>query len=1562
MQNFLITRVTTVLSAELKTKVSVKKINVRFMDRLVLNGLMLEDRKKDTLLYAGEARVNLTDWFFFKDKIVFKNVQLDNAIVNMNRSDSTWNYQFIIDYFAGGPKDSTKKGGGPVLDVKELHFKNIQFNKIDGWIGQNMIASLKKMDLVMDSLNIKKRTLAIKDIYLEEPKFWQADYDGKRPADSGLLGQLQKIPVISAFKWNNSGWVVRLGKLQMFDGEFRNDKAGDRTMYADRFDGKHIIFNKINGSFNDLLFLNDTLRTRVNISAKERSGLNIEKLESDLRFTPELMEFNNLTLQTDKSKLGPYYSMSYKAFKDMNNFLSDVQLEANFLNSTLSTDDLAVFDPQLRSMKRVFHIDGRAKGTVDNFTATDLKLRTGSSYLDGDLRMTGLPDINTTFIDLRSRLLQTNYRELSSIVPSLKKVTNPNLAQLGTISYRGKYTGFINDFVAYGDVNTNLGNLHADINMKLPAKGQPSYSGKISTTGFQLGRFINDPNFGKVALDGTIKGKGFSMSQLDASFKGKVNELYYAGYNYRNATIDGVIRNKVFDGHLSINDPNVQIRRLDGRFSFANKILAFNADADIDRIDLKSLGISKENLVLQGGNFKLNFTGNTIDDFLGEAEVYNAHLQHNEKNLSFDFIRLRSYMEDSIKHLSLETNELQALVNGRFKILELPDAFTVFLSKYYPSYIKAPNKKVSDQDFNFDIKTKNIDEYLGLFVKDLNGFNNADINGSIKLKTNELSINANVPEFVYAGKTFTGVKLTGTGTADTLYTDIYADNIRINDSLQFPETHLNLKAHNDVSLIKLVTSANKTLNAAELNASVQTFADGVTIHFFPSTFVLNNKKWELEKDGELTIRKNYPINASEIKFVNGEQQIVISSEMEEETNNVNLSARLQSVVIEDILPLFISKPALSGTITGKALIKDPFGDPFIDFKGNTDSLRMDGTYLGVVNLNTVTFDSKTGMLRFDVNSDNPDFKVKLDGFFNAKDSTGNKMAINVKGDKVPLSALNPYLKTVFSNLDGFAKADVVVKHNGTRPYLLGEVMVDSGSVTVAYTKCKYLLANEAIKFNPTDIDLGILRLRDTLGNVGTVSGRIEHEFFDNFHFRNMRFETAKLMLLNTTKADNIQFYGNVIGRALMTMNGPITNLEMNITGEPSSTDTSQIYLPTGAEAREGGKVDYIEFIQFGSEMDKERGSNKNANIFVNLNLTANPACKVDVILDEETGDVIKAQGNGNLNISVGTTQPLNIRGRYELTGGQYTFNFQTFLKRFFTLEPGGSITWSGDPYLAIVDIKAKYRAENVEISSITATSGIRRKEDIDVFAYLTGNLTKPEISFEFRFLEGSDASRDYFAVKKLQDFKNDENAMFKQVASLLLLNSFVNDEDGFLSGQGTLNIGVSTVGGIVSTWLTNVFNKELERATKGVISTYIDINPTLDLQSRANQLQANIRAGLRIKMSDRIVAKISGNLEYNNPYILDQTQRSLFSPDYSIEWLLNKDGSLRVVGFSRRSIDFTSIQRNRSGVQLAYRKEFDEIGDIFKSRKKIQARDSIRYKINVNETSVNSQGQSTIVD
>ena len=119
IQNWIVSSVSAKLSDNLKAKVSIQHIDYSFFDKLNLQGVLVEDRQRDTLLYAGSAKVNITDWFFLKSKATIKYLSLTNAVVNMQRTDSVCNYQFVVDYFSSPKKTTTKKGGIEV-DLKIL--------------------------------------------------------------------------------------------------------------------------------------------------------------------------------------------------------------------------------------------------------------------------------------------------------------------------------------------------------------------------------------------------------------------------------------------------------------------------------------------------------------------------------------------------------------------------------------------------------------------------------------------------------------------------------------------------------------------------------------------------------------------------------------------------------------------------------------------------------------------------------------------------------------------------------------------------------------------------------------------------------------------------------------------------------------------------------------------------------------------------------------------------------------------------------------------------------------------------------------------------------------------------------------------------------------------------------------------------------------------------------------------------------------------------------------------------------------------------------------------------
>ena len=1529
VQNWLVHHVSGFLSKELKTTVQVKNVEFGLFNKMMVQGVLIKDRKKDTLLSAGLLKVNITDWFFFKDKPTLSYIGLSDALINMNRSDSVWNYQFIVDYFSS-PKTSTGKKKSMQIDLKILDLKNIVFNRVDEWLGQNMKGSVKTLYLTTNKFDIKNKQIDIKQIDLDAPVFGIYDYLGKKTLSTSPAVTKTTITDPGQLQWNPDGWQLSVGKIILKDGIFINERETDRGPYTDRFDGQHLRFSSINGQLENILFAKDTVTANVKLSTIEKSGFKVNQLTALMKLTPEMMEFSKLDITTDKSRIGNYYAMRYQNFNaDMSDFMHSIQLEGHFENSKIHSDDIGYFAPEVKIWRRLIFFNGNAKGSIDNLSAKKITLKTDNSIINGDISLKGLPDIYSTFIDFKSTGSQTNYKDIVAIIPSLKGAGLSQLSSLGNIRFKGNYTGFINDFVAYGNINTALGNVNADLNMKLPKNKVPSYSGKISSAGFQLGRLINNSQLGNIALNGTVKGSGFTINTLNVDFDGKVQQVGFSGYNYKNITLNGKFVKSLFTGHLDIDDPNLKINNLNGSINLLGDSTRFNFTADLQKANLQPLGLTQGAFSLSGlVNF--DFKGNNIDNFLGTAKMYNASLLHDTSRLSFDYLNLNSFMDSGRKILSIQSNEVEGNITGRFKIMELPDAFNLFLNRYYPAYFKNPNYNIKDQDFSFLIKTKEVTSYVKLFDKRLSGFDNSVFSGNLRLAQNEFNINASVPQFSYDGKSFESIELSGKGNRDSLNTTISVRDIAISDSLHFPNTTLTLSSSNDISNIRLSTSASKTLSDAQLNAQLTTYGDGVKIHFSPSSFILNEKKWELAKDGEITLRKS-KIEASDVRFTQGNQEVVISTELDNQSGNPNLVAKLRSVNINDFTQLILKQPRLEGIVSGTVTLKDPFGKQIVEYDVTADNFRLDNKEIGTVQV-TGDVNTSTGLITAKGKGESDLNKFTIDGSYNYKDSTGNKMNFALQAEKFDISILDNYLGGIFSNLKGNINTNDLKVYGGPdHNFVTGTVNITEGELKVNYTQVKYRFNNETIIFNPDEIDFGLLQLKDTLGNTGTASGKIQHRFFNDFGFDNIRFETGKMILLNTTKKDNSQFYGNVTGRALMTLNGPVTDMRMNITGEPSAVDSSHIYIPTGS-SQEYGKIDYIDFIQYGSKMEDEYRGKKESNFLVKMNLKANPACQIDVILDETTGDIIKGKGNGLLDITVGSKEPLTIRGRYDITDGEYKFNFQTFLQKYFSINNGSSITWNGDPYEAQINIDAEYLAKNVDFSSLATSRGkFQVRSNLNIIAHLTNTLKAPKISFDFQIPENqqTDYSKDPVLRENLKKLSKDENEQNRQVASLLLFNTFINDNNGGF-GASTASFLSGTAGQVISGFLNNQLTRVFQKLFKDpTITPYISFNSNYNLTSTEliNALEASGNFGFKkAYINGRLVVSLGGNIDYNNPYILAARQTNvLLTPDITVEYLLTKDGKLRIVGFNRTVVDATLGQRNRTGFRLSYSRDFDKL-------------------------------------
>ncbi|HEY5463753.1 MAG TPA: translocation/assembly module TamB domain-containing protein [Hanamia sp.] len=1551
-QNFIIHKVASRLSKNLNTTVSIKHIDLELFDKMSMEGLLVLDKKKDTLLYAGSAKVNITDWFFFKDKITIRYIGLDDAIINLHRTDSVWNYQFLVDYFSGSGNKKTDTSTGKInLDLKVLNLKNVKIWQKDEWEGEDLLASVNQLNLHANFIDFKNNVANINDITVDKPSFTLYDYRGKKPVDT-TTDTSKIIPAEpEGLQWNPDAWQISVKNFSLENGLVAIEKESSSPSLPNQFDDSRIVISSLKGTFKNLRLINDTLESAISISAKDRGGFVIKKLAADFKFTPKLMEFKNLDIITAHSRLRDYFAMHYNHFNDdMQDFINTVKLDGHFRNCEISSEDLAYFAPETRSWNTVFSLSGNAHGKVDNITGQKMIIRAGTdNYLDGDISLRGLPDIDQTFIDFRSRELKTNYNELVKLIPSLKEITTPKLSAFGNIKFSGSYTGYIRDFVTYGVLTTDIGVLKTDLHMQIPDKGKPLYQGHISAGNFQLGKFISSSQIGNLTFDGKINGKGFNANDIDIGIDGSISKIEFNQYPYSNIIAHGSFKKNLFTGSASIDDPHLKIDTLVGSINFSKSNPEFDLVANVDKLHLKSLGFTNDSITVKG-KFRLNFTGNNIDNFLGSAKLYDAVLKDNGKQLSFDSINVNSTVYDGKKLLTVKTNELDASINGNFKILELPNAFQLFLNKYYPSYIDKPQKIVENQNFSFIVNTRNISEYINLFDKRITGFDYTTINGNIDIAANTLHLQANVPQFNYSKISFNNFILNASGNKDTLILKGEIDDVVINDSLHSPDTKLSIVAANDISDINILTTGNKTLSNAEISARLQTKKNGFKLTFNPSSFTINQKQWHISKDGALEL-SNKLLMADNIKFTQNDQQVYISTQPSSTGNSNDVVIAVQNLVVEDVTPVFLKSPKLQGLLDGSIHINDPFGQMAVEFDTKINQFKFENDSIGVITANG-EYLSSPGTFTVNAISNNDLYNFTANFGYRFKDTSTNQLSGSVVLNNSGIHILENYLNNIFSNIYGRATGKLSISGKASAPKLTGTVSLDSTTMTVNYTQCRYILKDSSIiTFNPDEIDFGTLKIKDTLNRTATITGKIYHTFFDNFFFNELHLKTdpignkpGKFALLNTTARDNNEFYGKVTGQAELSLNGFITDMQLNISGEP--TDSSHIYLPTG-ETAETGSMDYIEFIKFGREMKADLQARENTSIKVNMELTANPLVKIDVILDEATGDVIKAQGSGKLNITVGTSDPLTIRGRYDIEQGAYTFNFQTFLKTPFTLQQG-YIEWSGDPYLAKLNIDAVYRAENVDLSNIpTATGFSNAKGDVDIIFELRGTLKDPSPQFEFQFPFDNPLKSDPIATEYLKTrYQGDQNELNNTVTSLLLFNTFLTNDQSLLSGNNTGNFVTRSVGQILSNTLSSSLNNWLRKLfNTNSVNLYTNINTAdFNFQRAAtaqNEIQNVGNFGVKTTfLNNKLLVKVGGNVDYNKIGQTSPNSNSnfLFTPDVSFEYLISPDGRLRVIGFNRSETDIGDIAgltlSNRTGIQLSYRKDFDSFAEFFTNEKK----------------------------
>ena len=1546
VQNLLVQEVTARLSRQLRTRVEIRHVNFRLFNSMRLEGALIEDRNRDTLLYAGALQVRITDWFFVQEKPVLKFVGLEDAQVNLIRLkfDSVWNYQFIVNEFgSSSPAPKTKESGGIALDLKKMDLRRVKFNIVDGWVGEDMNVSANRIYLDAKQLDLKAHDVFINELLLDQPVFVVSGYSATRPKrerppaapappDTAHPGALQ---------WNNANWKLIVKALTIHNGALGVENLRDTVFSpAGQFDPSHIRFSNINLTLTNSRLVQDSIFADLKMSAKERSGFEVKQLKSRFKMSPVEMEFTHLDLVTNKSHIKDYFTMQYADLSDMGDYVNAVTMRARFNNTYLSSDDIAFFAPPLASWDTELKVSGRVRGPVSRLSADSLDIRGGTNtHFKGSADMRGLPDIHETYIEFTANELVTSGRDVRQFVPVLKTINTVRTDLITSLSFQRSFLGFVNDFVAYGNFQTNLGNLDSDLNFKT-SKDVPVYSGNLTTYNFNLGKLLDNSIVSTLTMKAKVKGEGFNLKTLKAAVDADVQKIGLYGYEYQNLKTAGEMSKKFFNGSLTAKDPNLDMD-FAGTIDFNSRLPIFKFYSEIRNSDLKALHLTEDSITLQA-KADLNFAGSNIDNFDGTARLYDVSLFKNKSRVEFDSLSVATHLENNQKTLRIQGNEVNGFVRGSYSFMELPNAFQLFLNKYYPSYFKSPPTANSGQDFTFAFEFGQVDKLIQAFTNDIKGLNGTQISGALNTLSGQVNLNAAIPYAAYKIYGVRNLLLKASGDFNKINVSTGLGQVLYRDSALFHNPLIIASSGRDTSYIKLDLKAEDTTSLDGFYARVITVGDGVKINFLNSTFTANGKQWSMTPGNEIYWSQHF-LTVHNLRISRNEQSVTVKTN-EFNPDESKFMINLKDLNLADIIPAGLTSTRIEGLANGDINVNNPFDHLSVDADIRASQLRIDNDSLGLVSLKG-DYDNNSGNVNFNVQSDN-----KLASFL-AKGSigvSGTNKALQASLDlnNASITLLEKYLGAYVSNLSGSATGKLTVTGTTDKPSFRGSVKVENIGMKVNYLGTYYKIPLLHVhNMDDNLIEMYPFTLIDKYNNKAQVNGFIGHQFFSDMDFE-FDIKTAdKFLFLNTTSRDNSLYYGDVLAQGRVYFNGPLNDLQLRVLAKPVAG--THFYLPI-SDSKDIGKHDFIHFKQYGT-VAKEPPKKSNIKLNVRMDIAANPDAQIDVILDPTTNDMISANGTGTLNINVNLDGDFTMYGNYIINHGTYNFSLQRFANWKFDIDKGSTIAWNGEPAEAKLNIIAKYTLPKVSLYNLSSSPGnpsgltndkLNRQEKVDILLNLRGSMLQPDITYEIALPDVGSLAYESAAAARLKEINQDQNQALYQMYYLLVAGQFQPVDGG---GANVAVTGKNTVGQALSAQASAILNNLSSALLKNsgigfnVNYTAYNFNQNTSSTFDRNLVSAGITKNF---FNNRIRLYVGGDYDWGRVSATSSSQN--FAGDFRMEYLLTPDGRVRINAFSKTDYDVYLGNRTRSGLGLSYVRDYNRFMELFQSRQRQRLGDSLR--------------------
>jgi hypothetical protein len=1300
---------------------------------------------------------------------------------------------------------------------------------------------------------------------------------------------------------------INIGEISLEQSKFSFNET-EYDSIAKGFDYHHFKID-VEADVRAFKIIGDTIEFNVSTlqAQDKKTGLKINNLSTFYRISQTAMEFLDLKLSANDSYISDTIVFFYKSQRDLSDFNRRVNIKAKLKNTVVYPNDLALFNAGRTLLPEPLELNGSITGKISSFIYKDMVAKLGKTSVEGTLRMDGLPTISETFIDLSVESGSVHIRDLDFLFPSN---INNLLKPLGDFSMNGMFQGYISDFVADGDFVGTLGRIKSDINLKINPNNiaTSSYSGNLALFDFDLGKYFNDTaTFQKVTLTGRLQGTGLTESTADFVLNGRVSSIGIRKYSYKNISTNARFAKQLFNGKLTIDDPNLQFNATGSVDIRPGKNL-LKIKANLDTAYLHNIGLSKDYLFI-GTYLDIDTKGLVIDSLVGDAIFKNTQIAYQQQKLQLDSLHIISVRDKQQRKLQMRSSLADVELHGNYLYSTLFNDLTRLVKelqlnlkndkKAIAEYYQKKNKQVQEYQADFDIYLNDVSPLVNLANLNLSISQKTKITGKFTNGiTSSLQAFSTVDSISISGKHFlkNEIEFSGSKFRDSVFVlamlTINSNRQRLSKALNthnlFSETIWD-RDHIDFNLD--LDQENST-NFIRLKSEIDFLKDSTRIKILPSRLYVLNKEWKVnQKNFTLNRGKEWQIH--QLQLFNGDESILIDGAISTEPDKtLNVKITQLNLNIVDA----ISTEKFTGVLNGEVIAKDLYHDTYFQNKLKIQDLTINNFLIGDVIGDNVWDRSRNVFdIHFAIDRLN-ERTVSLSGYYDPKKE--EPLFLQASLAKTNLQIIEPIVRGIFSNIDGTLTGEYKITGNFAKPQVNGEGSIENGKLTIDYLKATYLLEGK-LKINPTQIIFNNIVATDPFNNKGTVEAYLAHLNYTNFQVV-LKAAFNNFQMLNTTSKDNSLFYGQAYATGNLSILGPFENLK--ISASARSEKNTRIFIPlTSFGSVE--KKDFITFVNFTDTVALAKSTvlkNKKSGptgLSMDINLDITPDAYAEIIRDIKSGDIIRGYGRGDIKLQVDTKGEFNMFGVYEFERGFYNFTLYDLINKEFIINKGSRITWFGDPYAGILSLSATYRqltslAPILPDQTNANLPQIKRKYPVDVVMKLDGSMLSPQINFDIIANDLPDnVSGAGGAVVQLKFAFNafkarlDEQELKKQVFSLIVLRRF-SPPDAFATSGSLYNSVSELFSNQLSYWLNQV-----------------DQNLEIDLDLGSLDQEAFNTFQLRLSYSflnGRLRVTREGTFT-NNQYVRSDVANML--GDWTVDYLLTPDGKFRVKMFNRTNLN-----------------------------------------------------------